>query len=79
LKFLRRFLWDAFLRTDLTRQIKALDLPVYFLSGEHDLTARYGLSEEFFAQIRAPVKGFYTFRKSAHNPLLVSRSLAAVS
>ena len=65
----RGFLWDTFLRTDLTIQIKALDLPVYFLSGAHDLTANYGLSRDFFDQIKAPVKGFYTFRNSAHSPL----------
>lgn len=53
----------------LTRQIKALDLPVYFLSGVHDLTANYGLSKHFFEQIKAPMKGFYTFRNSAHSPL----------
>ena len=70
LSFSRGFLWDTFLRTDLTRQIKALDLPVYFLSGAHDLTANYGLSREFFDQIKAPVKGFYTFRNSAHSPLI---------
>ncbi len=69
LSFSRRFLWDTFLRTDLTRQIKALDLPVYFLSGAHDLTANYALSKDFLARIRAPVKGFYTFRNSAHSPL----------
>jgi pimeloyl-ACP methyl ester carboxylesterase len=69
LSFSRGFLWDAFLRTDLTQQIKMLDLPVYFLGGAHDLTANHGLSRDFFAQITAPVKGFYTFQDSAHGPL----------
>lgn len=62
-------MWESFLRTDLTHQIKALDLPVYFLSGVHDLTANHRLSKKFFAQFKAPVKGFYTFQDSAHSPL----------
>ncbi len=69
LKFSRGFLWDDFLRTDLTAWIKSLDLPVYFLSGAHDLTANYHLSKDFFAQITAPVKGFYSFPNAAHSPL----------
>lgn len=39
MSFSLRFLWDGFLRTDLTYQIKTLDLVVYFLSGAHDRMA----------------------------------------
>ena len=69
LGFSRRYLWDEFLNTDLTRQIDHLDLPVYFFSGRHDLTANRDLSRAFFDRITAPVKGFYTFENSAHSPL----------
>ena len=69
LAFSRRYLWDAFLNTDLTGEINHLDLPVYFFSGGHDLTANHDLSRAFFDRIRAPVKGFYTFENSAHSPL----------
>lgn len=65
----RRFLWDDFIATDLTTRIHRLDLPVYFFTGAHDLTANHDLSRMFFAQIDAPVKGFYTFDASAHSPL----------
>ena len=69
LAFSRRYLWDAFLNTDLTSQIDHLDLPVSFFSGHHDLTANHDLSRAFFDRIRAPIKGFYTFENSAHSPL----------
>ena len=69
LAFSRRYLWDEFLNTDLTSQIDHLDLPVYFFSGRHDLTANHDLSRAFFDRISAPVKGFYTFDNSAHSPL----------
>jgi pimeloyl-ACP methyl ester carboxylesterase len=69
LAFSRRHLWDRFLRTDLTRQVTRLDLPVYFLVGRHDLTANPALSRDYFDRIEAPLKGFYTFAASAHSPL----------
>ncbi|TCM78085.1 alpha/beta hydrolase [Rhodovulum steppense] len=65
----RRFLWDEFIATDLTTRIHRLDLPVYFFTGAHDLTANHDLSRMYFDQIDAPVKGFYTFDASAHSPL----------
>ncbi len=68
LAFSRKLLWEDFLRTDLTASITELALPVYFLSGRHDLTASYDLAKDFFTQIKAPIKGFYTFQNSAHSP-----------
>lgn len=67
--FSRRYLWKDFIATDLTAKVKALDLPVYFLTGLYDYTANHDLARAFFDQITAPVKGFYTFRNSAHSPL----------
>jgi pimeloyl-ACP methyl ester carboxylesterase len=67
--FSRRFLWEAFIKTDLTTRIHTLDLPVYFFTGDYDYTANHTLARAFFDQINAPVKGFYTFTNSAHSPL----------
>ncbi|MBN8547496.1 MAG: alpha/beta hydrolase [Ignavibacteria bacterium] len=50
-------------------EIPKLAIPVYFLSGIHDLTVNYELSREYLKKIDAPVKGFYTFEKSAHSPM----------
>lgn len=65
----RRHLWDDFIATDLATRIYGLDLPTYFFTGTHDLTANHDLARAFFARIDAPVNGFYTFRASAHSPL----------
>ena len=72
----RRFLWDDFLRTDLTTRVGRLNLPVYFLFGAHDYTANHELAREYFERMSAPVKGFYTFRGSAHSPLFEEPSYA---
>ena len=42
---------------------------MYFISGRHDYTVSYALAKNYFDQIEAPVKGFYTFEHSAHSPL----------
>lgn len=49
--------------------VKGLEVPAYFFMGQHDYTTNYGLAQEYFKRLRAPVKGFYTFAESAHSPL----------
>jgi pimeloyl-ACP methyl ester carboxylesterase len=61
--------WDEMLRTDLARTLPALDVPAYFLHGRHDYTCAYEVARSYFATLRAPLKGFYTFERSAHSPL----------
>jgi pimeloyl-ACP methyl ester carboxylesterase len=62
-------LWNAQLSTDLTKQVTSLKIPVYFLHGIHDVTVSYPLAKQYFSQLHAPLKGFYTFENSAHSPL----------
>lgn len=54
---------------DLTVEVPALEVPVYFLSGIYDYTVCHSLSKDYFNELQAPVKGFYTFSHSAHSPL----------
>ena len=61
-------LWNTQLSTDLTKQVTRLEIPVYFLHGVHDYTVSYPLAKSYFALLDAPVKGFYTFKQSAHTP-----------
>lgn len=64
----RRILWDEFLATDLTRRVTELRVPLYVCQGAHDYTTNHGLARAYFDLLRAPVKGFYTFERSAHSP-----------
>jgi len=66
----RRFsLWDKMQITDLSQQVTELEIPVYFFHGLYDYTCAYPLAMEYFEQLEAPVKGFYTFENSAHSPM----------
>ena len=62
-------MWPAIMKTDLTRQVPALEVPVYFLEGRYDHTCSYTLAKDYFLKLNAPVKGFYTFEHSAHSPI----------
>lgn len=62
-------LWNAQLSTDLTKKMTRLELPVYFFHGVYDYTVSYPLAKSYYDLLVAPVKGFYTFKHSAHSPL----------
>ena len=57
------------IQADIPAKIPGLEIPVYFFSGRYDLTVNKDLSKEYLKKIEAPVKGFYTFNKSAHSPM----------
>jgi pimeloyl-ACP methyl ester carboxylesterase len=62
-------LWKNMISTDLAKEVATLDIPVYFFHGIYDYTVSYNLAMEYFKMLKAPLKGFYTFEKSAHSPL----------
>ncbi len=64
-----RILWDRMISTDLSQKILDLKIPAYFLHGKFDRTVSYDLAKEYFKKLKAPLKGFYTFDRSAHSPM----------
>ncbi|CAN5268076.1 hypothetical protein BH23BAC2_BH23BAC2_09020 [soil metagenome] len=62
-------LWDTMLATDMAKQVPEIDIPVYFFHGIYDYTVSYFLAKQYFEKLQAPMKGYYTFIKSAHSPL----------
>ena len=42
---------------------------MYFLHGAHDYTCTLAEASAYFASLTAPLKGFYTFSRSAHSPM----------
>jgi pimeloyl-ACP methyl ester carboxylesterase len=62
-------LWNQMLATDITAAVPELRIPAYFLHGIYDYTVAYPLTKAYFAQLKAPRKGFYTFAHSAHSPI----------
>ena len=60
---------DELFAADIPARVPMLEIPVYFFSGQYDLTVNHDLSEAYLKQLQAPGKGFYTFSKSAHSPI----------
>jgi pimeloyl-ACP methyl ester carboxylesterase len=63
-------LWDEMLATDLTGRVTELALPAYFFHGIYDYTVSYQLAKDYVDGLKAPLKGFYSFDRSAHSPIL---------
>jgi pimeloyl-ACP methyl ester carboxylesterase len=62
-------LWKEMLATNLAQNLTEVALPIYFLHGVHDYTCSYPLARSYLEQLKAPLKGFYTFDRSAHSPI----------
>jgi pimeloyl-ACP methyl ester carboxylesterase len=62
-------LWSEMVTTDLDTAVTELSIPVYFFHGIYDYTCSYPLARAYFDDLKAPVKGFYTFDQSAHSPI----------
>ena len=65
--FSDRLLWNKMVATDLTKTVTSVAIPVYFFHGIYDYTVTYEETKAYFAALTAPLKGFYTFRQSAHS------------
>jgi pimeloyl-ACP methyl ester carboxylesterase len=61
--------WSKILETDLNQTVPELNLPVYFFEGIYDYTCSYDEAKLYFKKLKAPAKGFYTFKQSAHSPM----------
>src|SRR5690606_5238943 len=55
-------LLDEMLATDFTAKVPKLEMPVYFFSGQYDLTVNKMLSKAYLNRLHTPLKGFYTFK-----------------
>ena len=59
-----------FLETFHIRQLGVdYRVPVFYLMGENDYQTPYPLARDFFEELTAPVKTFYTLRNTAHLPM----------
>ncbi len=52
----------------LSKQATRLEVPIYFLTGRHDVNAPPKLTEEYFNLLIAPRKELIWFENSGHNP-----------
>jgi fermentation-respiration switch protein FrsA (DUF1100 family) len=58
-------LWLDVVNTNLFNEIDSMRVPVYIFHGTHDYTTPYSVAKEFYKQLKAPQKDFFTFENSA--------------
>lgn len=68
--FSLELLWMDVMNTNLFNEIDSMSVPIYFFHGTFDYTTPYPLAKEFFNQLKAPQKGFFSFESSAHSPIM---------
>ncbi len=55
--------------SDVTQNTGEFKVPIFILMGRYDLHTAYEPAKQYFDQIRAPLKRFITFERSAHFPM----------
>ena len=67
--FSLKHLWDDVITDNLFETIDSIQIPVYFFQGLYDYQTSYIVAKEFYDQLKAPDKKFFTFENSAHCPI----------
>lgn len=65
-----KHLWSEVISKNLSNDIDSIQVPVYIFQGKHDYQTPYLVAKEFFDQLKAPQKEFFTFENSAHSPVM---------
>lgn len=63
-------LWPDVMSANLFNQIDSMQVPVYIFQGIYDYQTPYSVAKEFYEQLKAPHKEFFTFENSAHSPMM---------
>jgi pimeloyl-ACP methyl ester carboxylesterase len=63
-------MWNEVIHTNLFNEIDSMQVPVYIFHGKYDYTTPYCVSKDFYDQLKAPEKVFYSFENSAHSPVM---------
>jgi len=63
-------MWNEVIHANLFDEIDSMQVPVYIFHGKYDFTTPHSVAKDFYDQLKAPEKGFFTFENSAHSPVM---------
>lgn len=66
LRWNMELLWREFCQANLFHEIAAVEVPVYFVAGQHDKITSSYLQARYLDQLRAPKKEYILFQHSGH-------------
>lgn len=64
-QFSAKHLWDEFMTINFFKEIPSIEVPVFFVMGQHDKIC-HNLVEEYYEKLQAPHKELVIFDESAH-------------
>jgi len=59
--FSLKHLWPDVINKNLFNDIDSIQVPVYIFQGKYDYQTPYSVAKDFFDQLKAPQKEFFTF------------------
>ncbi len=65
-----KHLWPEVINTNLSNDIDSMKVPVFIFQGKYDYQTPYSVAIDFFDQLKAPQKEFFSFENSAHSPIM---------
>ena len=68
--FSLKYLWTDVINKNLFNDIDSMQVPVYIFQGKYDYQTPYSVAIDFYDQLKAPQKEFFTFENSAHSPVM---------
>jgi fermentation-respiration switch protein FrsA (DUF1100 family) len=68
--FSLKLLWPEVINKNLFNDIDSMKIPVYIFQGKHDYQTPYSVAKEFYDQLNATHKEFFTFENAAHSPII---------
>lgn len=63
-------LWLEIIALNLNKDIDSMQVPVYIFQGVCDYQTSFDVAKDFYKQLKAPQKEFFTFENSAHSPVM---------
>ena len=58
--------WNQVMNIDLPKTLKEVNCPVYFFVGKDDIQTSTEITENYFAELKAPKKDLFLFEESGH-------------
>ena len=63
-------LWPDVVNNNLFNEIDSMQVPVYIFQGKYDYQTPTSLAKDFYDQLKATKKYYFTFENSAHSPIM---------
>lgn len=69
-RFTLKHMYEEIADLNLFNEINSVQMPVFFIHGQHDYQVPMEIAYDFYEHLQAPYKAFYVFNNSAHGVII---------